>query len=380
MAMPPKLPVTLTELRGKIDAVDRQIIELLAARNDIVTDIAQCKRGDRTPIRDPQRERQLISDRRDWAAKKNLSGDFLESLYRLILWGSRDRQASLKAELPLTTEPRKVAIVGGCGAMGACLARLFGDLGHEVLIADVDTALTPAQAAASADVVIISVPIESTVQVIHELGPLVPESSLLMDVTSIKAKPVEAMLSATKASVVGTHPLFGPAVHSLQGQRFVLTKGRGDKWLSWLETMLHARGLVTITASPRQHDEAMAIVQVLMHFSTEVMGMTLGALDVSIEETLTFTSPIYMMEMLMTGRHFAQSPRLYSAIQMNNDLTPKIAQAFINSAKQLADVVTRKDAAAFEGLFEKVKQNFGSFTQDALEQSSFLIDRMVERT
>ncbi len=373
-------PETLAELRGKIDEVDRQIIELLAARNDIVTDIAQCKRGDRTPIRDPQRERQLISDRRDWANKKNLSGDFLESLYRLILWGSRDRQASLKAELPLTTEPRKVAIVGGCGAMGTCIARLFSDLGHEVLIADVDTALTPAQAAASADVVIISVPIEDTVKVIHDIGPLVRESSLLMDVTSIKTQPVEAMLSVTNASVIGTHPLFGPTVHSLQGQRVVLTKGRGDAWLSWLETMLHARGLVTIQASPRRHDEAMAIVQVLMHFSTEVMGMTLGALDVSIQETLTFTSPIYMMEMLMTGRHFAQSPRLYSAIQMNNDLTPKIAQAFIESAKQLTDVVTRKDAAAFEKIFEKVKENFGSFTQDALEQSSFLIDRMVERT
>jgi len=380
MKTPPKPPSTLIELREKIDAVDRQIIELLGKRNDIVTDIAQCKRGDRTPIRDPKRERQLISDRRDWATKKNLSGDFLESLYRLILWGSRDRQAALKAELPLTVEPRSVAIVGGCGAMGTCLARMFGDLGHEVLIADVDTTLTPAQAAACADVVIISVPIESTVKVIHEIGPLVRESSLLMDVTSIKTKPVEAMLEATEASVVGTHPLFGPAVHSLQGQRVVITKGRGEAWLSWLETMLHARGLVTIQASPCQHDEAMAIVQVLMHFSTEVMGMTLGALDVSIEETLTFTSPIYLMEMLMTGRHFAQSPRLYSAIQMNNDLTPKIAQAFIESAKQLADVVTQKDAAAFQGIFEKVKQNFGSFTQDALEQSSFLIDRMVERT
>ena len=45
---------------------------------------------------------------------------------------------------------------------------------------------------------------------------------LLMDVTSIKEAPVKAMLESTKASVVGTHPMFGPSVHSLQGQRVVL--------------------------------------------------------------------------------------------------------------------------------------------------------------
>ncbi len=380
MTTPPKKSSTLTELRDKIDKVDQQIIELLAKRNAIVTDIAQRKRQDRTPIRDTQRERQLIGNRRQWAVKKHLSADFLESLYRLILWGSRDRQASLRVALPLSTKSYRVAIIGGCGAMGRCIARLFDDLGHDVCIADLDTKLTPAQAAADADVVVISVPIDSTVKVIQELGPLVQESSLLMDVTSIKTQPVEAMLKATRASVVGTHPLFGPTVHSMQGQRVVLTQGRGDQWLHWLETMFQARGLITFQATPRQHDEAMAIVQVLMHFSTEVMGMTLNALDVSIEETLTFTSPIYLMEMLMTGRHFAQSPHLYSAIQMNNTLTPKMTEAFIQSAKQLADIVSRKDTAAFEEMFVTIQKQFGSFTQDALEQSSFLIDRMVERT
>ena len=37
------------------------------------------------------------------------------------------------------------------------------------------------------------------------------------------------------------------------------------------------------------------------------------------------------------------------------------------------------DQAAFEAMFDEVRAFFGSFTAEALDQSSFLIDRLVER-
>jgi prephenate dehydrogenase len=138
-----------------------------------------------------------------------------------------------------------------------------------------------------------------------------------MDVTSIKAGPMRAMLESTRAGVIGTHPLFGPSVHTVQGQRIVFTPSgeRSAKWLPWLRTMLSARGLIISETTPEAHDEAMAIVQVLTHYSTEVMGRTLANLKATVDETLKFTSPIYLMEMLMTARHFAQSPELYASIR-----------------------------------------------------------------
>ena len=65
----------------------------------------------------------------------------------------------------------------------------------------------------------------------------------------------------------------------------------------------------------------MAIVQVLTHYSTEVLGRTMQRLDVPVMETLRFTSPIYHMELLMTARHFAQSADLYASIEMSNPNT-----------------------------------------------------------
>ncbi len=370
---------SLEEIRAKIDSVDNDILQLLTRRNDLVAEVAQFKRTHSRPIRDFTREHQIIVDRRNRAQSLGLSSEQIESLFRLILWGSRDRQAALKAEVPMTFEPKRVAIIGGVGSMGKVMAGLFDDLGHEVTVADLDTKLTPKEAVPQADVVVVSVPIDVTVEVISQLGPLVRENSLLMDVTSIKNEPMREMLKTCRGSVLGTHPLFGPSVHSLQGQRVALIRGRGDAWYDWIAKMFQARGLVTFESTADEHDQAMAVVQVLTHFSTEVLGQTLARLGVSIEQTLKFTSPVYLIELLMTARHFAQSPELYGPIQMCNQQTSEVTEAFVSSAKKLADVVKQGDREAFSELFTSARKQFGSFTDQALEQSSFLIDRLVER-
>jgi len=190
----------LPVLRAMIDAIDRDILQLLARRNGLIADIAEHKREHHLPIRDLDREREIIADRRSRAMTLGLNPELIESLFRLVLWASRDRQAALTAEVPLEVEPRTVAVIGGRRGMGQCIAQLFGDLGHAVMIADLDTALTPDEAAAVADVVIVAVPIDVTEDVIRRIGPRVRPEALLMDVTSIKTGPLRAMLAPSTRS------------------------------------------------------------------------------------------------------------------------------------------------------------------------------------
>jgi chorismate mutase / prephenate dehydrogenase len=380
MSDKPDAPVlTLPVLRAMIDTIDREVVHLFARRNALVAEIAQYKRAHGIGIRDLRREREILDDRCARARQLGLSAELVESIFRLMLWGSRDRQAALKAELPIDCEPRTVAVIGGSGQMGRCMANMFADLGHIVMVADVDTELTVDEAASVADVVIVSVPIDVTVNVIRRIGPRLRNDALLMDVTSTKVAPVQAMLESFGGSVIGTHPMFGPSVHSLQGQRVALCHGRGDEWLTWLKQMFRARGLVLVESTPESHDRAMSIVQVLVHFATEVMGHTLATLDIDLEETLQFASPVYLLELLMTARHFAQSSDLYAAIEMSNPDTPAVTDAFVEAAQRLKRIVFDKNDEAFDEMFAKVGDFFGPFRDQAMEQSSFLIDRLVER-
>jgi len=368
----------LEDLRVALDRVDHELLDVLARRMGIVGDIAASKRERRVRIRDLARERRILEDRCTRAEELGLPTDSIESVWRQLMLMSRERQAALRAEVPLDVEPKRVAIVGGEGGMGRSLSTLFSDLGHEVLSADLDTELAPVAASQAADVVIISVPIRETRAVIEQVGPHVRKDALLMDVTSIKTDPMAAMLSATEASVLGTHPMFGPGVHTYQGQRLVICPGRGEAWLDWARQMFSARGLTITETTPKEHDAMMAIVQVLHHFKTQVLGLALSSLGVSLEETLRFTSPAYLLETYVTGRHFAQSPELYGPIEMLNPDSKRVTEAFQEAAAALADILEAGDQEAFDGVFADVRVFFGDFTDEALEQSGFLIDRLVE--
>jgi chorismate mutase/prephenate dehydrogenase len=381
MTTPPS-PRPISLLRAMIDVLDRDLLQIVARRMSLVAEVAAAKREAGMKIRDPRREREVIADRVRLADELGLPRGEIEAIFRVLLRASRDHQAALRAEVPPNDEPRTVAIIGGRGRMGALLARLFADLGHRVLVSDVDTELRPAQAAAAADVTVISVPIDVTEAVIREVGPHVPPSALLMDVTSVKELPLAAMLEATSASgasVLGTHPMFGPSVHTLQGQRIVLCRGRGDAWADWMAQHLVARGLTITETTAPAHDRAMSVVQVLNHFQTQVFGRTLARLGMPLDETLRFTSPAYLLELYVAARHFAQSPGLYGQIEMRNPLRGDVTQAFAATARELGEIVTQGDQAAFDAMFAEVRDFFGDFTAEALDQSSYLIDRIVER-
>ncbi|MDF1505395.1 bifunctional chorismate mutase/prephenate dehydrogenase [Roseisolibacter sp. H3M3-2] len=370
----------LSVLRAGIDALDRELLQLMARRMALVAEVAAYKRAHALAVRDPAREREVLADRARDAAELGLPVGEVEAIFRLLLRASREHQAALRAGVAPGEPPRTVAVIGGHGRIGALMARLFGDLGHRVLVCDLDTALRPEEAAASADVTVVSVPIDATDAVIRAVGPHVPDGGLLMDVTSVKQAPVRAMLEATRASVVGTHPMFGPSVHSLQGQRLVLCRARGDGWADWAARAFAARGLVVTEAEPAHHDRVMAIVQVLTHFQTQVLGLTIARAGLPLAETLRFTSPAYLLELFVTARHFAQSPALYGPLEMRNPDLAHVTDAFRGAAAELAEVLRGGDQAAFEAVFAEVRAFFGDFTATALEQSSHLIDRIVERS
>ena len=56
-----------------------------------------------------------------------------------------------------------------------------------------------------------------------------------------------------------------------------------------------------------------------------------------------------------------------------------MTEIFAKTAQQMHNLVTDKDHAGFVQMFTEVRKYFGSFTDYALEQSGFLIDRLVER-
>jgi len=101
---------------------------------------------------------------------------------------------------------------------------------------------------------------------------------------------------------------------------------------------------------------------------------------IALAESLRFTSPAYLMELYMGARHFAQSADLYGPIEMKNPATPGVTATYLDAAREVADILASGDRDRFRAMFHEVQGFLGPFTGEALEQTSFLIDRLVERT
>ncbi len=75
----------LSQLRKKIDEIDLAIIKLLSERMQVCREVAEVKAGSATAVIQPQRVREVLTVRRQWAIDSNVDPDFTEQLFRILL-------------------------------------------------------------------------------------------------------------------------------------------------------------------------------------------------------------------------------------------------------------------------------------------------------
>ena len=81
---------SLEEIRGQIDQIDRQMVDLFKARMEAAAQVAEYKREKGLPVLDAGRERALLGKIGDEAGEE--LADYAQSMYRTILAASRSYQ------------------------------------------------------------------------------------------------------------------------------------------------------------------------------------------------------------------------------------------------------------------------------------------------
>ncbi len=260
---------------------------------------------------------------------------------------------------------QRIAIVGGTGQFGQHLGEAL-EADNEILISGktLEDAETVAERknwgygaskdiVQDADVVIVSVPISVTVEVINDIGPHVPDDALFCDVTSVKKKPVDAM-EGYSSEVIGMHPMYAPS-NSISGQKIVLCPVEGKKWTEMEEFWKDNGAEVHITEAEK-HDKAMSLVQGLMHFSELVVAETIRKSDMTGADMEEYSSPVYQLITDLTARMLNQKPGLYGSIQAENPENEKVRERFKQSAEDIQELIG--DEEAFAGKFDELGEQF----------------------
>jgi chorismate mutase/prephenate dehydrogenase len=367
----------LAQLRARLDRIDRRMLTAARERNEVVQEIARAKAdAGGGPLFDRTRERAVYERAERIAREIDLSPAVARSLLEVMVEASHHTQEQASREAA-NGSARPMVIVGGAGRMGRRLGAEFTARGHTVDVIDLDDERDPAAVVAGADVVMIAVPMRDAVDVARRYAPLVRPDALMCDINSLKTEICAVMEQGCRGEVVGLHPMFGPTVHSLRRQKVVVCPGREGPVGRWLRGELVGIGVELIESTPEAHDRMMAVVQVLVHFSTIVMGEALRRCGTSVEESLRFTSPIYRLELAFVGRLFAQDPDLYADIVTTNPHSPDVRKHFGDAVAAVEETIRSGDRDRFRAIFEHTAGWFHGFSDEAMLLSDRIIDFMV---
>jgi prephenate dehydrogenase len=179
----------------------------------------------------------------------------------------------------VTRRPR-VAIVG-LGLVGGSMARALTGAGYHVTGIDwplvvrtarrrgaITEGATRAEAAASADLVVLAAPPATNLRLLRRLAKVARPGLVITDVSSVKGEIAREALRLGLAGFVGGHPMAGTEKRGFaastaalfRGAPWWIVPGRDPRATRLVRAVVRATGARPITTDAASHDRAMAFL------------------------------------------------------------------------------------------------------------------------
>ena len=287
----------------------------------------------------------------------------------------------------------KVAVIGA-GKMGVWFAKFFESKGYDVILADrkkakleaqkdllVDLTTSFEEAVQDADQILLCVSINAMEEVAKAISPAIHEGQVVMDICSIKEAPVKTMHQyLNSATILGTHPVFGPGSNGVKHKAYVLTPTNAkeqefaEQYKKWLEQ----EEAHVFIMSPQKHDELMSVVLGLPHFLGLIACETLLE-QVNLPETKKVAGTTYRMLFTLAEATALETPDLYASVQTNLANLGEIEDLFMAKAQELLTLIKNKDQKAIVERLEQLKKKLAAADSDFADSYDVMY-KMLEST
>jgi len=184
----------------------------------------------------------------------------------------------------------------------------------------------------SKEIVIVCVPVQFMEEMLVKIAPYIKREALVVDVSSVKVKPVELMKKylPEHCEIIATHPLFGPqsGKNGIAGLNMVLCPGEKYLTNSIERFFRDDLELNVLIRTPEVHDQQMAYVQALTHF----VGRAVNGIDIPDVEQKT---PAYQYLLDIKRNLGGDSYDLFLTIENENPFAKEVREQFINELVKL---------------------------------------------
>ena len=346
---------TLDELRAQITALDRRLLELVAERKRLSSEVAATKHATGLPTRDFNRERDVLLNARRAADALGVSPDVAETLLRLLIRDSLTTQEQAQVAARGRGSGRSALIIGGAGKMGRWFSEFMTSQGYRVVVADpggTDTGYERVRDWRAIDLahdyIVVATPLKIANEVLTELATRAPRG-VVFDIGSLKT-PLRRGLAALRdagCAVTSLHPMFGPDTVLLSGRHVIFcdvghSAANADAQSLFASTMAE-RVVMTLD----EHDRLIAYVLGLSHALNIVFFTALAESGEAAPKLAQMSSTTFDSQLDVAGRVANESPELYYEIQRLNDYGGESLHALKVAVDRLVAAVSGGDEAGF---------------------------------
>jgi len=254
----------------------------------------------------------------------------------------------------------RVAVIGGAGRMGRLFARYFAQRGNEVIISDInweeavkfagllnaEATQSNTEAARSSELIVICTPIMDVPKVVDEIIHDIRESTIVLEISSIKSPVISAMRMVTEAGgrPLSIHPLFGPGAGDPSGEKMALIPISDEKSEVDLARSIFPNVSI-IPMDLERHDRIMALALSLTHLINVVFASTIA--EENIAELRRIGGKTFRMQLLLCESVMTESPDLSAAIQMSNPFAIEYLERFAQIYDRLLKYIRGKRKGEF---------------------------------
>lgn len=248
-------------------------------------------------------------------------------------------------------------VIGAEGQMGIWLMDHLPKIGFDVISFDDRKGDSP-DVLKEADIVIVSVPVSSTVEVIRNAVRHMKKGSTIVEIASLKSGIHEKMVEVAGYGVnaVSLHPMFGPLVKDLSDKTVAVVPVndivKEQKWGSRLFP-----GAFLVEVGPEQHDKLMAHILSIPYLVNMALAATMTDMDLGLLKQLSGTS--FALQYTLVQSVAGETTSLVHALLSENKHLKKTTTELIENMTLLLDASDSKDKmrAIHDRIKEKMRED-----------------------
>ena len=352
---------SLDELRARLDVLDRELLERVAERQALSTEIAAVKRATGQSTRDFRREREVLLKARRDAEALGVSPRLAEDIVRSLIRASLTTQEQARVVAQGRGSGRSALVIGGRGKMGRWTADFLASQGFRVTVADPGGEVPGYEWVAdwrsiepSHDLVVVATPLNVANDVLLALAARRPPG-VVFDIGSLKTPLRTGLAALREAGVHATsvHPMFGPDTELLSG-RHVIFIDLGDAGaLTEAQALFESTMADQLVMGLDEHDRLIAFVLGLSHALNIAFFTALADSGEAAPRLARMSSTTFDAQLDVATRVSGESPELYYEIQSLNAYGGESLGALKSAVDRLVDAVREHDQPRFTEMMRR---------------------------